>query len=527
MNRGAAVADRSALPDAVRVCVVSVALTGLWFWLQENLLLNLADEGFLWYGAWRTALGDVPLRDFQSYDPGRYYWIAAWSRLFGESILGVRAAVSLFQLVGLTFGLLTLRRVIRSWWALALAGSLLLIWMYPRQKVFDHSLAMAAVYFAVLLLEKPSAARHFVAGLVVGVAAFFGRNFGLYCLVSFLALILLIRLKQDGRDLDKRLVIWAAGIAVGYSPMLVMLALVPGFGQAVMDSIAFLFRIKGTNLALPVPWPWTIDLAWPIGVETLRSLATGSLFVLLPLFYALVGLFLLISRQTLAGPKTVLAAAVAVGASFIHHAFSRADLGHLAQAIHPFLLGMIALPWLVKGRYPRTLAAALLAAVVLLSMVAALTVTPYYQKLSAPEGAFTDIDVRGSHLQVYASTANLIHSVERIERRAGDGEQLLIAPHWPGFYPLLQRKSPLWEIYFLFPETEARQREMIRDLEAQKVTWIILGDVPLDGRDELRFRHTHPLLWQYFLAHYQPVQAEGLPGHYQVLNRRTTLRQPG
>ena len=83
---GPAVADRSALPDAVRVCLVSVALTGLWFWLQEDLLLNLADEGFLWYGSWRTALGDVPLRDFQSYDPGRYYWIAAWSRLFGDGI---------------------------------------------------------------------------------------------------------------------------------------------------------------------------------------------------------------------------------------------------------------------------------------------------------------------------------------------------------------------------------------------------------------------------------------------------------
>lgn len=523
MNTRAAVANRSALRDPVTVLLLSVALTGLWFWLQEDLLLNLADEGFLWYGAWRTALGDVPLRDFQSYDPGRYYWIAAWSRLFGDGILGVRAALSLFQLVGLTLGLLTLHRVIRSRWGLALAGSLLLIWMYPRQKVFDHSIAMAAVYFAVLLLEKPSAARHFVAGLFVGVAAFFGRNFGLYCLVSFLVLILLIRLKQDGRDLDRRLLSWAAGIAVGYSPMLIMLATVPGFAQAFMDSIAFLFRIKGTNLALQVPWPWTIDLTWPVGVETLRRLATGMLFTLIPLFYAVAGLFLLVSRQAWAGPERLLAGSVAVGASFIHHAFSRADLGHLAQAIDPFLLGVIALPLLVKGRYPRTLASALLATVVVLSMATALTVTPYYQKVLAPDGAFADIDVRGSHLRVNASTANLIHSVERIERRVGDGEQLLIVPHWPGFYPLLQRKSPLWEIYFLFPATEARQREMIRDLEVQKATWIILGDVPLDGRDELRFRNTHPLLWDYFLGQYQPVQAEGLPDNYQVLHRRKTL----
>ena len=528
MNQSSVVAQPSALRDPVTAFLLALALTGLWFWLQEGLLLNLADEGFLWYGAWRTALGEVPMRDFQSYDPARYYWIAGWSRLFGDSILGVRAAVALFQLVGLTFGLLALRRVVRSWWQLALAGSLLLLWMYPRHKVFDHSIAMAAVYFALLLVEKPSVARHFVAGVFVGVAAFFGRNFGLYCLVSFLVLILFIRFKQDHtRDLDKRLAGWAAGIALGYSPMLIMLALVPGFGQAMMESLALLVRIKGTNLALPVPWPWTVDLSGPLEVGPLRDLTTGILFMLLPLFYAGAGLLLVASRQAWEGPQRLLAASVVVGASFIHHAFSRAELGHLAQAIHPFLLGVIALPLLVKGRYVRLLAALPLAMVVVLSMATALVVTPRFQKILAPEEAFTKLDVHGVPLRVYTSTANLIHGVERVAQRVGEGEQLLIAPHWPGFYPLLERKSPLREIYFLFPETEARQRQMIRELEAQNVTWIILGDVPLDGRDALRFRHTHPLLWDYFQTHYQPVQAEGLPDNYQVLIRSGTSLPPG
>jgi hypothetical protein len=78
----------------------------------------------------------------------------------------------------------------------------------------------------------------------------------------------------------------------------------------------------------------------------------------------------------------------------------------------------------------------------------------------------------------------------------------------------------VWETFFLFPETEARQRSMIRDMEAGNVNWVILGDVPLDGREELRFRNTHAPMWRYIMENFRPVAAEGLPPDYAVLRRR-------
>src|SRR5579885_871162 len=51
--------------------LLALALTATLFLFQFRIDWNPSDEGFLWYGAVRTAHGGVPLRDFRSYDPGR------------------------------------------------------------------------------------------------------------------------------------------------------------------------------------------------------------------------------------------------------------------------------------------------------------------------------------------------------------------------------------------------------------------------------------------------------------------------
>ena len=43
--------------------LLALALSSFSFLLQGNIGLNIADEGYLWYGTIRTAVGDIPVRD--------------------------------------------------------------------------------------------------------------------------------------------------------------------------------------------------------------------------------------------------------------------------------------------------------------------------------------------------------------------------------------------------------------------------------------------------------------------------------
>jgi hypothetical protein len=474
--------------------------------------LNLADEGSLWYGAIHTAMGKVPIMDISSHDPGRHYWGAFWSYLLGDGIMALRISTGIFQFIGLTLGLLAARRVVKSWWVLACVGLLLLVWMHPRYRHFEPSLAMAGVFFAVLLIENPSFSRHFSAGVFVGIAAFFGRNHGLYMFLAFSLLILFIWFKTDKSDLIKRQGIWLAGVVTGYSPILVMMIFIPGFFDGLIDSL----KVYTPNSYKPIPWPWKAD--------SQRYFYIGLLFLLMPLFYLLsiIGFFL-------ADPSDIrrcrlLLASTFVGIFYTHLAFLRADLDHLAGAIHPFLLGLTALPGALRFDHKKMAIASLAVFFFSVTFITAGTASPYYQYRTMND-QYVQYDILGDNIWVRKHKARLLDDVKSfVTGHVGPDEELLIFPYWPGLYCILERESPVWQIYVIvFPGLEAPaklQKEMIEDLEAKNVNWAIIGDFGLDGREEFRFSNTHRIVWQYLTASFEIVDSPDLPEKYLLLHRK-------
>lgn len=498
-----------------QVIIIAFSLVCISFILQANIGLNLADEGYLWYGSIQTLIGEVPLRDFQSYDPGRYYWVASWFKIFGSSILSLRMSVAIFQFIGLVFGLSVIKRITNNWYLLILFGLLLLIWMGPRHKLFDVSLAMMTVYFGVFIQERPSLKRYFATGVFIGVAAFIGRNHGLYSFLSLFMIMIFTWYKVNRKKPLNQLLVCFMGIFIGYLPMIIMLIFIPNFFQSLIESILDMFRVGNTNLPLPIPWLWKYDFTH----LNFTYLSFNLMVTIFPILIMLMIAWVFISKQKLEN-KFIIISSGFVGIMYMHHAFSRADISHLAQGIHPLLIGIITMPFVVTTTKQKRLTFILLLCISLISITLVRVQSPYVMKLeSLPP--YDLVEVTGDKLWVDKGTSQFINFANKINHEMiKPNEGLLVAPHSPTIYPLLGRKSPLKKTYLIFPDTEENQVEMIKQLDEKNVNWAILGDIPLDGREDLRFKNTHSLIYRYLMSEFEVVTLDGTPSNYQLLHRK-------
>lgn len=521
---GGAMMPSKTPPESVRILLLAAALVSFSFVLFGRVGLSLADEGNLWYGVIYTAQGQMPGVDFMAYDPGRYYWAVPWLTLFGTGIVGVRLSMALFQVVGLGAGLLAARRAVTNWKYLGLIGVLLLAWMFPREKLIESSVSLLAVGFATALITRPTYRRYWISGIFVGLAAFMGRNHGVYNFLAFFCLILLIQLKFGPGALFKRLGVWLSGIWVGYLPMLILLAFNSNLVTTTFKRVVGPVANKGvTNLPLPIPWLWTINYTQPDISITVIKFWVSLGFTLIPLFYlAVIFQSMFLSREKLQR-RALLVASVWVGLFYMHHAFSRADLSHLAESIHPFLLGVATLPYTCafeRRRYPVTATTIFLVGLTLFAISFQTSPFLYLRRLWKQE-SLVPYEVAGDRLWLWQNQAAYLQAVSQFVNQSVKPEEgLLIAPYLPGLYPVLHRQSPTRHTYFLFPMTPEQQNRVINDLINHNVNWVLLANTTMDERDDLYFRYTSPQIWQYIKTHFKPVAAPGLPPDQQFLHRQ-------
>jgi hypothetical protein len=498
--------------------VLSVGFVAGSFIWQGHYGFNLGDEGFLWYGVQRVMAGEVPIRDFMSYDPGRYYWSAILMTILrDDGILALRAAVAVFQFLGFFVGLLLLmRNKLRIDAVLmTLAAVTLWVWMFPRHKLFDISLSMILIGILTLLVQQPSRRRFFLAGAGLGLIAFFGRNHGVYGVAGFLGVVVYLACRRRNVDMLLPNLAWCGcGVVAGFLPILILVVSAPGFAASFWESIRAIFG-RGTNLPLPVPWPWLVPVTLLPPADAAAEILTGMLFVAVPVFGVLS--FLWVIRQALAQrpvPPELVASSVLV-LPYAHFAFSRAEYGHLAQSLFPFLIGIFIL---LRDR-PRTTRRTFAFVIAVASLQIMLPHHPGWECRVTWECATAEVG--GSRLKVDADTANGLASLnDAVGHYAPNGRSFFATPWLPSAYALFKRKSPVWEIFALFPASDEFQRQEIERIKAAQPGFVVVQDARLDGRDDLRFLNTHPLIEQFIRDNFDPISIRNQPVYYQFYKSR-------
>lgn len=476
------------------------------FLLQGNKGFSLADEGYLWYGAQRVYDGEVPLRDFMSYDPGRYYWSSAFFAIFSDNgIMTLRIALASFQVIGLFVGIYLLfkdfiKLTFKNYIYIAYVVVILMLWMFPRHKLIDINISIILIGVLTYLVKNNTKKSLFITGVFVGIAATFGRNHGTYGAFASIMVILLSQIDQKNNiNIFHSFAYWVAGIFVGFSPIFIMALLIPNFGTAFIDSVLFMLNQSTTNLPLPVPWPWVINSNVNSNYLLIKQIFIGLFFIAILVFSIVSMLWVFYKRYKKHDISPVLVAAAFLSLPYSHYAFSRADAGHLAQGLFPFLIGCLVLIATLKSGYKLIFSLLLLVSTIFSTM----TEHPGWNCFQSKN--CVEVNISDNTLKVHPAMAAQVSFLKQVsDQYAPNGESFISTPFWPGAYALLERKAPVWEVYALWKRGEDFEKVEINRIKEAKPTFVVIQDYLLDGREDLLFKNTHPLVHQYILDNFEP-----------------------
>lgn len=445
--------------------------------------LPVTDEAYLLLGIDRFLDGEVPIRDYQAYDPGRYWLLAPFRAVGG--IAGTFLAGYALVLVTAIAVALTTRRMGPWWVSCGVLLPVLLTWCIPVYKPTDHMATHLLLAGTVLVCRRPTPRRWAAAGVLLGVVALLGRNFGLYGVLAFLGAVAVLHERGTARRSLKRLGLLTGGALLGWSPLWVRLVVDAELRDRYVRQLVA--EVTGpTNIGVPVPWPWT-DAGT---ADVLARLA----FVVVPAALVVALVVGVRHRFDPAPWAPVALGAALVGLPVLHHAFARAVVFHLALAVGPAVAGALA----VTTAYGRRTASPVLhrgalAACVTTFVVLSLTAVPNWPGADVAIGAVpvAPVEVEGEVRLLASRAVEYVQAVEELDELIAPDETFFVAPRDIGLYLYLDQRPPAHDTYFSLPRPDARRTaELIHDVAS--VDWYLLRPGPYAQNPTTDFTLSHP-----------------------------------
>jgi hypothetical protein len=482
---------------ALESLAIALVFTALAFWLNANQSLSWADEGLLWYGSQQVHAGNVPVRDFYSYDPGRYYWTAAVYRLVGDqSLRTTLLAATAFSCVALTTLLVALGKSgLARPWRIVLTLAITVAFAYPRHKVFDQSLSLLLASAILLVLAKPRSSRLWLLfGILTGLAACMGRNHGVFFVAGAALTGCYLLWTGASVRLGAAVFAYALGTSIGYLPVMLLCLVEPGFATAFWESILLTSQWQ---LKLPIPFPWRVNTEGLPPLRAVHLTVFSWMCLAVPASYLVTLAWTAIRARRGASTPLMrsMAAMSLAGVPYLHQAFDRADFDHFVQGVIPAFALFVCLAaapapgrWIqVVGRGCGIVALSLL---MLLWLPYAPHVRMSLMERQTPEST-AQFDMDGTSYRIERYQANLLTTVRSMARRCQVSDrQFLAAPHFPGLYAFLGIQAPGWESYYLHNRPQSMQEQHLHAMGEVRLA-VVATESTIDQLDRLLFRNMH------------------------------------
>jgi hypothetical protein len=477
------------LSDSIASLAVAIASVFALHWPTLRYGLNLCDEGYLWYGSVQTLKGKVPIRDFRGYDLGRYYWCALWMRLLGARNGSVRIAMMAVEVGGVWLATVLVYAATHAWPAAILWCLVITSCGHPWYRSVESTFSFAGVAMAAVLVNSPTPAHAMAVGFLGALMTLAGLNVAIY---NCGGVLLAIFFASGSTSFAHTLVSYLAGVALGLGVLMILFALIPGFLRAYWQRKLLPILKRGTtNLPVPIPWLWR---------KTPGGRFIKTCFTVLPLFYAISLVWLLIHKHPLSDGNTAFTAAVCVGVFYLHYALSRADAEHLLVAIQPWF---IAIAPLLFGTWLGGVASAAIAGAVITRVHLSNNLFLAHRRDPA---AFRKYSLDGDLIWVPKPMAADLDAIgEAVNAHTLPGEPAFFAPVLVTFYPLFARRPAAYDIFCVYPAKPKAQEQMIASMTRERLRLALVFNMEVDGRPERRFSNTHPLVWNHLRARYQCV----------------------
>ncbi|MFC1649083.1 ArnT family glycosyltransferase [Patescibacteria group bacterium] len=505
------------ISDRIIVMILfAVVLTKSAF--SSRLGFSLIDEGEYLHNALRILNGEIPYRDFFSYQPPLYnYWNILAFKIFGQEVYSPRLLNSIVFAVAVVLFYLIARRFSSKLASFAVSVSFALM-----------ELSMERLYYYVFVfLGLLTFFKYFrvddrkllISGMLLGVVSLFRFDVGLLYLLGLCAGLLF-----GGLSFDR------ASIAIKIKRMTYLWAgyLVPVFFGAFWMSVSeTLETFIKTQIATPLQITSYNSLPIPRLWEVLpRSIAPRSLFhsYETAVFYFFVMVFIVVGVRTAKSWKDVWKHTPEVIFLFIistlmlPYMLGRSDLGHIVKASVPTFLLLSYLITALKGHSWKLALCVFVLGMVVVGTLQVMWSDNFYNTKVATKNGIIRLNEHWPEGSVLVSANTVSRTLLFVEDGTDEDETVFFAPYMPGMYFLADQPSNTYvgNILHTYLTDEIAFIDTLDELNVEVVVYDPEGG-PVNEDGPMKLRSYYPNLHKYIVDNYTTI--ETTPEGWQLMKK--------